>query len=65
MNETLDELLHHIKRRYVLNAIYVDVVDEFADYVSIDELDNYGLYKVNSWELDLETMKLTLEIEGK
>ena len=65
MNETLQELLHHIKRKWFLSAIYVDVVDEFADYVSVDELDNYGLYKVNSWELDLETMKLTLEIEGR
>ena len=65
MGLTLDELLHHIKRKWFLNAIYVDVIDEFADYVSIDDLDSYGHYKVNSWELDLETMKLTLEIEGE
>ena len=65
MNETLQELLHHIKGRTLLNVIYVDVVDEFADYVSIDELENYEHYRVNSWDLDLNLNKLTLEIEGR
>lgn len=65
MNETLQELLHHIKGKAYIDIFYVDIVDECADYFTLDELNNYGHYKVNSWELDLETNKLTLEIEGK
>lgn len=66
MRETLQELLRHFKyKAYYLNSCYVDIVDECADYFTLDELDNYGHYRVNSWELDLSERKLTLEIEAE
>jgi len=67
MNETLQELLHHIKNKAYINTLNVTIVGEgeFNDYFTFDELDCYAHYTVNSWELDLAEETLTLEIEGR
>ena len=64
MNETLEEFLRHFFGKDKFNYIYVDnLTDNIADKYTLEELDNYGHYKVLEWEYRLYDEVLSITIE--
>lgn len=63
MIETLDELLKHFKFKKYIDFFYIkNSTDDIEKYYTLQELIEYGDYRVDDWKFDLEENKLTLEI---
>lgn len=63
MKTTLFELLSHFKfAKYIKTFYIVNSTDNISDYYTLEELVNYGFYRVVEWEFDILQNKLILEI---
>lgn len=65
MIETLDELLKHFDGKYFIDHFYItNIADNIEDkYDLVEEIENYGHYKVVEWQFDLYNNKMLITID--
>ena len=63
MIEAFDELLRHFKFKKYIDFFHIkNSTDDIEKYCTLQELIEYGDYRVDDWKFDVAENKLTLEI---